>query len=120
MSTPIAATTHAAVWIDHHQATIAQIDASPVPPRHVKAHEHPTAQHGSEVRSVHEFFSDVCDAIDGVDLALVTGGKTTLADFRHYAEKHRARTATRIVAYDLVDHPTEKQLMALGRKFFEL
>ena len=120
MSTPIAATTHGVVWIDHHQAIVAQIQASQVPSRHLKAHEHPTAQHGSEVRSVHEFFSDVCDAVDGVDVALVTGGKTSLADLRHYAEKHRPRTAARIVAYDVADHPTENQLIALGRKFFEL
>ena len=120
MSTPIAASTHAVVWIDHHQASVIQIDASQAPARRVKAHEHPTAQHGSEVRSVHEFFSDVCDAVDGVDVALVTGGRTTLSDFRHYAEKHRPSTAARIVAYDVVDHPTENQLMALGRKFFEL
>lgn len=120
MSTPIAAITHAVVWIDHHQATVAQIDMNPASPRRVKAHEHPTAQHGSQVRSVHEFFSDVCDSVDGVDVALVTGGRTALADFRHYAEKHRPRTAARIVAYDVVDHPTENQLIALGRKFFEL
>ena len=120
MSTPIAAITHAVVWIDHHQATVTQIDANPVSARHVKTHEHPTAQHGSEVRSVHEFFSEVCDAVDGVSVALVTGGKTALADFRHYAEKHRPRTAARIAAYDVVDHPTENQLIALGRKFFEL
>jgi len=120
MSTPIAAITHAVVWIDHRQATVTQIDANPVSARHVKTHEHPTAQHGSEVRSVHEFFSEVCDAVDGVSVALVTGGKTALADFRHYAEKHRPHTAARIAAYDIVDHPTENQLIALGRKFFEL
>jgi len=120
MSTPVAATTHAVVWIDHHQASIAPIDASHVSPRHIKAHEHPTAQHGSEVRSVHEFFSDVCDGVDSVDAALVTGGKTALADFRRYAQEHRPRTAARVVSYDVVDHPTENQLIALGRKFFEL
>jgi hypothetical protein len=118
MSTPIAATTHAVVWIDHHQATVAQIDAKQTPPRRIKAHEHPTAQHGSGVRSVHEFFSDVCDAVDGVDVALVTGGRTTLADFRHYVKKHRPRTGARIVAYDVVDHPTDSQLVADGRRFF--
>ncbi len=120
MSTPIAAITHAVVWIDHHQAIVAQIDASPPSPHRVKAHEHPTAQHGSEVRSVHEFFSDVSDSVNGADVALVTGGKTTLADFRHYVAKHRPHTAARIVSCDVVDHPTENQLIARGRKFFEL
>ena len=60
------------------------------------------------------------DAVDGVGVALVTGSKTTLADLKHFVEKHRPSTAARIAAYDAVDHPTENQLIALGRKFFEL
>ena len=120
MSTPIAATTHAVVWIGHHQVIVAQIDASQVASRRVRAYEELTAQHGSGARPVHEFFSDVCDAVDGVDVALVTGGKTALDDFRQYAEKRRPRTAARIAAYDAVDHPTENELIALGHKFFEL
>lgn len=120
MSTPIEASTHAVVWIDHHQASVVGIDANSAPPRHLKAHEHPTAQHGSQVRSEHEFFAQVCEVVEGADVALVTGGKTALADFRHYVEKHRPHMAARVVAYDVVDHPTENQLIALGRKFFEL
>lgn len=120
MSTPIAATTHAVVWIDHHHANVLKIDASPVRSLHVNAHVHPTAQHGSEVRSEHEFFAEVCGNLEGVDAVLVTGARTALADFRHYAEKHRPQTAARVVAYDIVDHPTENQLTALGRQFFEL
>jgi stalled ribosome rescue protein Dom34 len=120
VNTPIAATTHAVVWIDHHHANVLQIDAGSVQPRQVQAHVHPTAQHGSEVRSEHEFFAEVCGSLDGIGAVLVTGGKTALVDFRHYAEKHRPQTAARIAAYDIVDHPTEKQLAALGRQFFEL
>jgi hypothetical protein len=117
---PATLTRHAVVWLDHHQADIWQLDAGPARSQHVKAHVHPTPQHGSEVRAVHEFFAEICDALDGHDSVLVTGSKTALADFRHYADKHRPQTATRIVAYDVVDHPTENQLTSLGRKFFEL
>ena len=120
MNTPIAATTHAVVWIDHRHANVLQIDADSVRPIHVRAHLHPTAQHGSEVRSEHEFFAAVCASLDGIGAVLVTGGKTALAAFRHYAEKHRPQTAARIAAYDIVDHPTANQLAALGRQFFEL
>jgi hypothetical protein len=120
MNMPIAATSHAVVWIDHRHSIVLQIDASSFQPRQVQAHVHPTAQHGSEVRSEHEFFAEVCGNLEGIGAVLVTGGKTALADFRHYAEKHRPQTAARIVAYDIVDHPTEKQLAALGRQFFEL
>ena len=120
MNTPIVATTHAVVWIDHHHANVLQIDASSVQARQVQAHVHPTAQHGSEVRSEHEFFAEVCSSLEGIGAVLVTGGKTALIDFRHYAEKHRPQTAARIAGYDIVDHPTEKQPAALGRQFFEL
>jgi len=48
------------------------------------------------------------------------GGVAPCDILRHNAEKHRPRTAARIVAYDVADHPTENQLIALGRKFFEL
>lgn len=120
MSMPIAATTHAVVWIDHHHANVLRIDAVSIQSRHVQAHVHPTAQHGSEVRTEHEFFAEVCGALEGIGAVLVTGGKTALADLRHYAEKHRPQTAARIAAYDVVDHPTDRQLAALGRKFFEL
>jgi hypothetical protein len=120
VTTPIAATTHAVAWIDHHHANVLQIDANAARPRHVQAHVHPTAQHGSEVRTAHEFFADVCGSLEGIGAVLVTGGKTALVDFRHYAEMHRPQTAARIVAYDVVDHPSTKQLAALGRKFFAL
>lgn len=119
MNTPIAETTHAVAWIDHHHASVLHIDESRAQPHHVRAHAHPTAQHGSQVRSEHEFFAEICSHLDAVDAVLVTGARTAVADFRHYVEKHRPQTAPRVAAYDIVDRPTENQLAALGRKFFE-
>ena len=77
-----------------------------------------THEHDSGVRTEHEFFGKVCDALDGIAEVLVTGGHTGLADFRHYVDKHRPLTAARIVGYEVVDHPTENQLVALARKHF--
>jgi hypothetical protein len=70
------------------------------------------------VRTQHEFFGEVCQALDGIAEVLVTGSHTAIADFRHYADKHRPQTATRIVGYEVVDHPSENQLVALARKYF--
>jgi hypothetical protein len=33
-------------------------------------------------------------------------------------EKHRAAVSKQIVAYEVVDHPTENQLVAMARKYF--
>ena len=109
---------HAVVWIDHQSAQILQFDAGHVEASKVKAQTHFTSQHGSAVRTEHEFFGHVCDALEGVPEVLAVGPRTGLADFEHYAKKHRAETAARIVACEVVDHPSEKQLVALARKYF--
>lgn len=109
---------HAVLWTDHHQARILQFDASTVETRRVAAHSHPTGQHHSAVRTEHEFFGEVCDALEGITEVLVTGSRTATADFKHYADKHRPHTAARIVGYEVVDHPSDNQLVAMARDYF--
>jgi hypothetical protein len=109
---------HAVVWADHRTAQVLQFDAEHVETKSIRSHQHYTRQHGSAVRTEHEFFGEVCDAIDGIAEVLMTGSHTALADFRHYVDKHRPHTAARIVAYEVVDHPTENQLVATARKLF--
>jgi len=110
---------HAVVWTDHHSATLLTFDAEQVETHHVHEHAHPTARHASGVRTEHEFFAAVCAALEARPQILVTAGHAALADFRHYAEKHRPETAARIVGYEVVDHPSDKQLVALARTFFD-
>jgi hypothetical protein len=109
---------HAVAFIDHHSAQVLQFDAAHV--EHRKVHEHFkfTRQHASGVRSEHEFFGMVCEALDGIAEVLVVGGHTALADFRHYVDTRRPATGKRIVGYDVVDHPTDNELVALARKHF--
>ena len=109
---------HAVVWTDHQSAQVLQFDPEHVKVHKVKAHAHPTARHGSSVRSEHEFFGALCDSLDGIAEVLVTGSHTAIADLHHYVDKHRPHTAAHVVGYEVVDHPTEKQLVALARKFF--
>ena len=110
---------HAVAFVDHHAAQILQFDADQVLSQKVHEHKHLTRQHGSGVRDEHEYFGHVCDALDGIAEVLMTGGHQGLADFKHYVDKHRPQTAARIVAYEVVDHPSEPQLVALARKHFD-
>lgn len=109
---------HAVVWLDHQQARVLQFDTEHVQAQKVKAHSHHTAQHGSAVRTQHEFFDHVCDALAGIHEVLVTGPRQALADLRHHVEKHRAQLAPVIVGYEVTDHPTDNQLVALARPYF--
>ena len=86
---------HAVVWTDHRTAQVLQFDAEHVQAQKVRAHSHYTTKHGSVVRTEHEFFGEVCDALAGIAEVLVTGSHTAIADFRHYADKHRPQIASR-------------------------
>jgi stalled ribosome rescue protein Dom34 len=109
---------HAVVQIDHQQAQVLQFDAEHVQAQKVKASTRHTRQHGSAVRTEHEFFAEVCNALEGIAEVLVVGSHTAQADFKHYADKHRPETARHIVGYETVDHPSEAQLVALARQYF--
>ncbi|MDB5968050.1 MAG: hypothetical protein JWQ90_500 [Hydrocarboniphaga sp.] len=106
------------VWLDHHSAQVLQFDAEDVQTRKLKEHHHHTRQHRSSVRTEHEFFGEVCDALAGLGEILVTSSHTAQADFRHYVDKHRAALAPQIVGWEIVDHPSEGQLLALAREYF--
>lgn len=109
---------HAIAFVDHQSAQVLQFDAEQVMRSQVHDHLKFTRQHHSGVRTEHEFFGQVCDALDGITEVLVVGGHKGLADFRHYVDKHRPQTAKRIVAYEVVDHPSDNQLVALARSHF--
>ncbi len=109
---------HAVVWTDHQSAQVLHFDAEHVRAQKIRSHNHYTRQHASGVRTEHEFLGEVCDAVDAVAEVLITGSHTAIADFRHYADKHRPQTAARIVGYEVVDHPSEGQLVAAARKYF--
>lgn len=109
---------HAVVHTDHRSAEVLQFDADQVLSQTVKSHVRDTPQHHSGVRTEHEFFGSVCDALDGVAEVLVTGSHTAVEDFKHYVDKHRPQVAPHIVGYEVVDHPSQNQLVALARKFF--
>ena len=109
---------HAVVHIDHHTARILQFDADEVETATVKAHPHPTHQRNSEVRTLHEFYAEVCEALGPIREILVTGAHRAQGDFHHYIEKHQPQLARQIIDWQTVDHPSEAQLLAQARRYF--
>ena len=109
---------HAVAFVDHQSAQVMQFGSEHMVESKIHSHAHYTRQHGSAVRSEHEFFAEVCKALEGIAEVLVAGGHKGLADFRHYVERHSPSTAKRITGYEVVDHPSEKELVALARKHF--
>ncbi|MES2190953.1 MAG: hypothetical protein V4454_12570 [Pseudomonadota bacterium] len=79
-------------------------------------HAHATRQHGSEVRTEHEYFSKICDALVTIDSIVVTGSYVVQADFRHYLQRRRSGLFRQITAWQAVDRLIEAPLLALVRK----
>jgi len=109
----------AVLWIDHHHARLLKFDAEQSQLQQVHAHTHNTRQHGSAVRTEHEFFGEVCDALGADIRLLVTGSHQAQADLRHYLAKHRPAVAPQVIGWQTVDHPTDGQLLAQARSFFD-
>ena len=111
-------TSRAVVLIDHHHALVVQFDAEQSHATHLHDHVHDTRQHRSAVRTEHEFFGDVCDALAHISEILIAGSRLSQDAFRHFVEKHRPEVARQIAGWETVDHPTDGELLALARKFF--
>jgi len=109
---------HAVVFVDHHHAQVLQFAATHAQEQKLFEHQYLTRQHASGVRSEHEFFGQVCDALEGVTQVLITGGRQGLAAFRHFVEAHRPQTAQQIVGYEVVGHPSENELVVIARNYF--
>ena len=109
----------AVIHLTHEAAHAIEFDDESTHTSNLVRYAHATRQHGSIVRSQHEYFGAVCDLLDEFPRVVVAAGHTSLADFQHYLAKHRPRTTDRIAAFEVVDHPTDNQLVALARKRLE-
>lgn len=109
---------HAVLWLDHHEARLLAFDAEQVEPHVLRASGHHSRLHGSAVRSEHEFYAEVCSTLRPIAEVLAVGSSTSLADLRRYVEKHRPALVPQIVGYETVNHPSDKQLVAMARQYF--
>lgn len=109
---------HAFVSLDHHSASIVPLGSGNAHGSKVNEQLHLHNPHENNERVRHAFFGKVCDGLQDIAQVLVVGGHTSLADFRHYVDKHRPHTAAQLVGYLVVDHPSEAELQAAARAWF--
>jgi stalled ribosome rescue protein Dom34 len=119
--------THAIVWIDHTEAKVFYVDTAAVDklvvPSHATGHHshHKANVTGSGHHGVDkEFFKRVIAALGHASHILVVGPATAKAEFKNYLAETAPELAKHVVAVESVDHPSERQLIALARKHFNL
>jgi stalled ribosome rescue protein Dom34 len=117
---------HAIVWIDHHEAKVFGFNASEAEPLVVRTHL--TGHHGQHKANVsgaghlsidRDFFNRVMAALKDVGAILLTGPAHAKLELKNYIDEHKPELAKRISAVEALDHPTDRELIALGRKFFK-
>jgi stalled ribosome rescue protein Dom34 len=118
---------YVAVWMDHHEARVFHIDVASVdektlhaPTHHV--HRHPkgaTAEHNHPDDAQH-FFQAVARELEGAEHVLIVGPSTAKLQFIRYAHKHDPSLEPRIVGVETVDHPTDRQLVAYAKQYFDV
>ena len=118
---------HAAVWIDHREARIYDIGRDEVETFTVHAHaKHRQVHHkhgvlgSGHVEGDTNFFADIVGHLASAGRILITGPGSAKLEFMRFLHKHAPLVEARVVGLETVDHPTDGQLVAHARKYFEV
>ena len=113
------------VWIDHQVAKVFHFNAEAnetalVRSSHPHQHLHHKANSGDSGHAPvdKEFFQRVTAEISQAGAILITGPSTAKVELHTYIEKLHPQIAAKISAVETLDHPTDGELLAFGRKFF--
>jgi stalled ribosome rescue protein Dom34 len=116
---------HALVWIDHREAKIFHFDAEHSHEVVVRnSHAHQNLHHkANSVDSGHvamdkEYLRRVVAEMAVAKAILVVGPGSAKTELRNFVQASRPDVASKIHGVEPLDHPTEGQLLAHGRKFF--
>lgn len=120
-------TSHAIVWLDQRAAHVLHVrpdafDAAQIAtPQHLHR-RHPDGVSGAKQHpdDAKRFFHEVAGSLADVERLLVVGPSTAKLAFIRYLHTHDAALESRVVGIETVDHPTDPQLAAYARSYFDL
>jgi stalled ribosome rescue protein Dom34 len=117
---------HVIVWIDQQEARVLGVDGSELeaslarPPRHHIRHpKGPTAEH-HHPDDARQFFQAVAHELESAAQILVVGPSTTKLHFIRYLKEHNPKLEARVVGIESADHPTDRQLAAHAKRYFDI
>ena len=117
---------HACVWIDYREARIfgvgeAGADETIVQDRISPTHIHRKADHVGlgKAGADPKFFAEVAEQLQIYKAILIVGPGTARSEFAGYLTEHEPRLARRVWGIEPMDHPTDNQIVAAVRKYFQ-
>jgi stalled ribosome rescue protein Dom34 len=116
---------HAIVWLDHYRATVTDFSvdhantvsinsAAETPQLHIKSGRPGSGHVAHDVK----FFAEIVAALGNANEILIVGPGVAKIAFSRFVEQHDRRVAERVVGVEPMDHPTDRELLAFGRKYF--
>ncbi len=116
---------HAIVWIDQTEAKVYRLTAENVDAStftrhhsHVRRHHDATREREHPADAQH-FYHEVASALTGSGDVLVVGPAKAKLELLKHIQRHDRGLEARVVGVETVDHPTDGQLVAFARGYFE-
>lgn len=115
---------HAVIWIDHHQARVLHFNASeldeqvlrPDHPAHSRHHKADRVSGGRELED-QRFLESVARSVAGAGAVLIVGPSSEKNELVKHIKRYHPEMAIRIEGVELLDHPTDGQLLAYARRY---
>jgi len=110
------------LFIDSDHAKIFKLNPEKMESSTLKKHESSHHASADEKKDEHEkhFFTDVTSALVGTTELLIVGPGQAKNRFKaHLDTHHHQGLAQAVIGVETVDHPTDPQIIAVGKKFFK-
>ena len=118
---------HAVVWLDHAEAHVMHIspddvEKSVVHPANPHAHLHAKRGNVGSGRQAEDkgYYHAIVEALSGAQEILVVGPAQAKLQLIKHMHAHDHAIADKVVGVETVDHPTDGQLVAYARKYFDV
>ena len=117
---------HAVVWIDHREARIfffnrhdvGKVDLASHTPNH-HLHHKKGSMTGKKAPEDSHFLHEIVEALKPAKEWLIMGPGTAKLELVKHIHSHDTQLADHVVGVETSDHPTDKQIVAHARKYFE-
>ena len=117
---------HAVIWIDHKEANVFHfsrddVDKLVLHPDHPTRHIHHKANTigSGHASTSHEYLQAVAQSVVDAGAILITGPANAKTELMKHLQEHDPKIAKVVAGVETVDHPSDGQLVALARKYFE-
>jgi stalled ribosome rescue protein Dom34 len=118
---------HAIVWIDHSQAKVFHIglsgeDEIVLHPHLATRHLHHKANSvgSGHVRFDKDFLAQLTQAVGDAGEILIIGPAIAKTEFAKYLREQHSKIGDRIVAVEAADHPSDREIVAYAKKYFNI